>query len=162
MLSLQENEKVLADLIVQKQELEALRARNLDEEIQRLDTFIGHIQARIGQLQASPLTSNGSSGHAAQAEIYSGAKSLGALSKACLNSVNEAWLSPKEIGGKLVAARVATKEQASPGYVSTVLRRRMKSDTEIQFEKGRFRTVRTAWLPSWKEAKGGQTRPENR
>jgi hypothetical protein len=143
MLSLQEYEKVLADLTAQKQEIEALRARNLDEESQRIDAFMGHIQAKIGQFQAPPLAS--SNGHTAQSHIYSGAKSLGDLSEACLASVDEAWLSPKEIADKLVMARVATKVQASPGYVSTALRRRMKSpspDKKIEFDQGRFRCVR--------------------
>ena len=143
MLSLQEYEKVLADLAAQKREIEALRARNLDEESQRIDTFIGHIKAKIEQFHL-PLVAS-SNGHTAHPGIYTGAKSLGDLSEACLASVYAAWLSPKEISDKLVTARVATKEQAAPGYVSTALRRRMKSppspEKKIEFDQGRFRCV---------------------
>lgn len=97
MLTLQEYERVFEDFSTRRQEIEALLARDLKQEIAQIDNALGLLKAQMVRVQAPVAPSNGH-GHLG---IYSGLKSLADRCVACLDSVAGAWLSPKENCAKI-------------------------------------------------------------
>jgi hypothetical protein len=140
MLKLQEIENILADLTTEKLEIEAMLARDWKQELLKLEGVIEHYQAKKALFNLPGPPSNG---HAVQRDIYAGAKSIADKSIACLKAVNGAWLSPTEIGEKLLEAGVITNPRHLSTHVTTALKRRMESpsspDRELEFDRGRFR-----------------------
>ena len=121
-----EYQPVLADLKAREAELEqALR------DVRHLIQFV------VGEPSAPP---NGIAPHDG---IYADCRNLADLAKACLKSVNGAWLSSKEIADRLLEAGVAKRAEGLTGHINTALVRRknaaLSPDREIQYENGQFR-----------------------
>jgi len=139
MKSVEEYEKDLDELRADKQEIEALMARDLKRELERIQASEEHIQAKIKRSIGHAATSNG---HAASHPEYRMEMKLADKGVLCLKSVDEAWLSPTEIGIRLVAAGAVVDAPNLAGHLSTALTRRMKShspDLHLQKHKGRYR-----------------------
>jgi hypothetical protein len=141
MMSHEEYEKYLTDLTAEEKEIEALMGRDLKQELQSIQAIKGHILARMERTAGHVAATNG---HAASHPHYTSEMSLRDKVEACLKSVDEAWLSPTEIGRKLVAAGAVTPNARTlSGHISTVLKRRMNSksspNNHLESEKGRFR-----------------------
>lgn len=137
MMNLQDYRKVLADLNEQRREIEVLLARDLKQELLRINNAIDLFTAQMERFQVPPASTHD------RPEIYVGLKSLADLCVACLRSVDHAWLSPTEIAERLIVARVVTQSRGLTGHIGTALSRRMASrlspDPELEREKGRFR-----------------------
>jgi hypothetical protein len=137
MMTFQEYRKVVADLNEKKREIETLLARDLKQELQRINDAIALFSEEMERLRVPQVPAHD------RPEIYAGQKSLADLSKACLRSVNHAWLTPTDIAERLIAARVAESPYNLAGHIATALKRRMNSpvspDTELEISKGRYR-----------------------
>jgi hypothetical protein len=141
----QDYEKFLAELATDKRILEETIARDLKQELARLETTIDYVQAQIARF---PQPADSSNGHGSPPQGIGAREpfTLADLGKECLISVNEAWLTPKEIGQRLVASGYENASTNLAGHVSTALRRRINSrlapDKDIEYVNGRFRYKR--------------------
>jgi len=135
MFSLEAYERVYADCLERKQEIEARCAR----ELTQIESMMEGLKALMGGAEEHMVAPTGHTG----VEPPAGKTSLADLGVGCLKSVAGAWLSAKEMAQRLVAAGTVRQDKRLVGHMNTALKRRMQSrdaaSSAIEFADGRFR-----------------------
>lgn len=112
------------------------------QKLSRLESLIEFVRSENPEVTGTQSQSHNGTHESPLTSIYSGAKTLAELSKICLQSVNGAGLTPKEIGDRLIDAKVVQSPHGLTGHIITALKRRIGSvlspEREIVCEQGRY------------------------